>query len=213
MRKGLFITFEGIDGAGKTTQLLRLAAWLEAQGLPVIVTREPGGTRIGDAIRAILLDPRHHEMAPRTEALLYAASRAQHVEELIRPALARGEIVLCDRFVDASIAYQGAGLGLGEAWVEALNEYALGGLRPDLTLWFDLDWATARSRLRARREGGGLDRIERRDDRFFERVADAFERMWRALPEVRKRIDAARSPDDIEQEIRALVWNLIQQHL
>jgi len=213
MRKGLLITFEGIDGAGKTTQLLRLAAWLEAQGLPVIVTREPGGTRIGDAVRAILLDPRHQEMAPRTEALLYAASRAQHVEELIRPALARGEIVLCDRFVDASIAYQGAGLGLGEAWVEALNEYALGGLRPDLTLWFDLDWPTARSRLRARVEGGGLDRIERRDEAFFERVADAFERLWRAMPEVRKRIDAARSPDDIEQEIRALVWNLIQQHL
>ncbi|WP_206831526.1 dTMP kinase [Alicyclobacillus fructus] len=213
MRKGLLITFEGIDGAGKTTQLLRVAAWLEAEGLPVIVTREPGGTRIGDAVRAILLDPRHREMAPRTEALLYAASRAQHVEELIRPALARGEIVLCDRFVDASIAYQGAGLGLGEAWVEALNDYALGGLRPDLTLWFDLDWPTARSRLRSRTERGGLDRIERRDDAFFARVADAFERMWREMPQVRKRIDASRSPDEIEQEIRALVWNLIQQHL
>ncbi|MCL6488942.1 MAG: dTMP kinase [Alicyclobacillus mali] len=213
MHKGLLITFEGIDGAGKTTQLLRLASWLEAQGLPVVVTREPGGTRIGDAVRAILLDPRHQEMEPRTEALLYAASRAQHVEELIRPALARGEIVLCDRFVDASIAYQGAGLGLGEAWVEALNEYALGGLRPDLTLWFDLDWSSARSRLRTRAEGGGLDRIERRGEAFFERVMDAFERLWRAAPEVRKRIDAARSPEDIEQEIRALVWNLIQQHL
>ncbi|WP_062309136.1 dTMP kinase [Alicyclobacillus sendaiensis] len=213
MRKGLFITFEGIDGAGKTTQLLRLAAWLEAQGFPVVVTREPGGTRIGDAVRAILLDPRHEEMSPRTEALLYAASRAQHVEELIRPALERGEIVLCDRFVDASIAYQGAGLGLGEAWVEALNEYALGGLRPDLTLWFDLDWPSAQSRLRARAGGRDLDRIERRDEAFFARVADAFERLWRAAPQVRKRIDAARSPEDIEQEIRALVWNLIQQHL
>ncbi|SIS84937.1 dTMP kinase [Alicyclobacillus vulcanalis] len=213
MRKGLFIAFEGIDGAGKTTQLLRIAAWLEAQGFAVVVTREPGGTRIGDAVRAILLDPRHQEMAPRTEALLYAASRAQHVEELIRPALMRGEIVLCDRFVDASIAYQGAGLGLGEAWVEALNDYALGGLRPDLTLWFDLDWATARARLHARADGRGLDRVERRDRAFFERVADAFERLWQADPQARRRIDASRTPEEIEQEIRAMVWNLIQQHL
>ncbi|GLG02432.1 thymidylate kinase [Alicyclobacillus hesperidum subsp. aegles] len=212
-RRGTFITFEGIDGAGKTTQIQRLATWLQEQGLRVVCTREPGGTRIGDAVRSVLLNPRHTEMAARTEVLLYAASRAQLVDQIIRPALEEGAVVLCDRFVDASIAYQGAGLGIGEEAVRAVNAFALGNLMPDLTLWFDIDWAQARERLLAARGLGSLDRIEQRGADFFDRVASAFRALQIAEPGRIRRIDARLDVEAIQQEIKRVVWNHINNDL
>ncbi|EJY56963.1 thymidylate kinase [Alicyclobacillus hesperidum URH17-3-68] len=212
-RRGTFITFEGIDGAGKTTQIQRLATWLEEQGLRVVCTREPGGTRIGDAVRSVLLNPRHTEMAARTEVLLYAASRAQLVDQVIRPALEEGAVVLCDRFVDASIAYQGAGLGIGEEAVRAVNAFALGNLMPDLTLWFDIDWVQARERLLAARGLGSLDRIEQRGADFFDRVASAFRALQIAEPGRIRRIDARLDVEAMQQEIKRVVWNHINNDL
>ena len=133
--RGYFITFEGPDGAGKTTQIDLLRKYLLDKGLDVVVTREPGGTPISEAIRGIILDTDHSEMDPITEMYLYAASRAQHVGQLIAPALRQGKIVLCDRFVDSSIAYQGAGRGLGMKMVEEINRAALQGIMPDITLF------------------------------------------------------------------------------
>ncbi|MEZ4599460.1 MAG: dTMP kinase [Syntrophotaleaceae bacterium] len=134
----LFITFEGIEGCGKTTQISLLCESLRLQGHQVVVTREPGGCAIADAIRQILLDPVHQAMTPKTELLLYAAARAQHVAEVIQPALAQGRIVLCDRYIDATLAYQGYGRGLDRALVEDLNQLATSGCRPDLTLLLDM---------------------------------------------------------------------------
>lgn len=186
--KGLFITFEGPDGAGKTTQVRLLADALAAMGRTVVLTREPGGTRIGDIIRGLLLSPEHSEMDARTEVLLYAAQRAQHVAERIVPALRRGHVVIGDRFVDASIAYQAAGLGVDEAIVRQVNAFATGGLRPDRTYLLDLSPEAGRRRLngRAREQAGpagGLDRIERRTEEYHRRVREAFRRIAREEPD------------------------------
>lgn len=175
--KGLFITFEGPDGAGKSTQIKKLAYDLEKKGLSYVLTREPGGTVISDQIRALLLNPVHDEMADETEALLYAASRAQHVREKIVPALNEGQIVLCDRFVDASIAYQGFGLELDIERVKSINQFATGGLMPDRTYFIDLSPETGRERMLARRqevEQTGLDRIEQKQLDYHERVRNGF---------------------------------------
>ena len=144
---GYFITFEGPDGAGKTTQVKRLASELENRGYRVIVTREPGGTEISDHIRAILLHPEHRSMADQTEVLLYAASRAQHVHQTIKPALERGDIVICDRFIDASIAYQAYGLGIDEQVVRSINAFASSGLQPNRTYMLDLSAEVGRERI------------------------------------------------------------------
>ena len=136
--KGTFITIEGTDGTGKSTQIALLAEFLRQKGLPVVLTREPGGTPIGEKIRQILLDVENGDMTPSTEALLYAASRAQHVSQTIRPALEAGAVVICDRFYDSSVVYQAYGRGLGEAMVQSINQWALDGLEPDCTLLFTL---------------------------------------------------------------------------
>lgn len=210
--RGILITFEGIDGAGKTTQIRRLAQSLEAAGYDVVETREPGGTPIGDQIRGILLSPSHDELSARSEVLLYAASRAQLVDEVIRPNLAAGRIVLCDRFVDASIAYQGAGLELGEAEVRRVNQFALSGVMPDLTLLFELSWTEARARLMMSRGPGQLDRIESRDESFFQRVEQAFEALANEEPSRIHRVDATKTPDALEQEIHHIVWKYTVDH-
>lgn len=137
--KGLFITIEGMDGSGKTTQINKLKEYFENKGQHVVLTREPGGTVISEVIREIILDVKYTEMDSVTEALLYAASRAQHVRERIVPSLERGDIVICDRFVDSSIVYQGYARGLGEEQVQMINEYATGGLKPDVTFFLDLE--------------------------------------------------------------------------
>jgi len=197
--KGLFITVEGPDGAGKTTQLKLLAQELEMAGIEVVLTREPGGTEIGDHIRSLILDPAFAKMADMTEILLYAASRAQHVNELILPALDEGKIVLCDRFVDASVAYQGYGLGFPVETIEQVNAHATGGLVPDRTYLFDLTVEDAKKRMHAR---GALDRIEQRDDTFRQRVYDGFMAIAAEEPARVRRIDANREVEEIAEELR-----------
>lgn len=168
---GLFLTFEGGDGAGKTTQAALLEEWLRAQGREVVRTREPGGTDVGLRIRDIVLHHRGH-IAPRAEALLYAADRAHHIETVVQPAIARGDVVIQDRYLDSSVAYQGAGRVLDADDVRELSLWATGGLLPDLTVLLDLDPAAARARLDA--DDKPFDRLEAEKAEFHERVRAAF---------------------------------------
>lgn len=190
----MFITFEGLDGSGKTTQLTLLAARLEAEGLEVVVTREPGGTPLGEEIRELVLHG--GDVAPWAEAALLAASRAQHVEELIRPALARGAAVLSDRYVDSSVAYQGIARGLGLERVLELNLAAVGGFMPDRTILMEIDPGTAILRM-----SGERDRIEREDDGFHARVADAYRELAALFPERYLTVDGTAPPDVLAEEI------------
>jgi dTMP kinase len=198
--RGLFITFEGPDGAGKTTQVKAFAEALAQRGHDVLVTREPGGTAISDKIRELILDPSHREMDDVTEALLYAASRAQHVREKVLPALARGKVVVCDRFVDASMAYQGFGLGLPVHKIKEINEFATGGLVPDRTYLLDLPVAVGRERLHTR---AGLDRIEQKEAAYHERVREGFHTLAKEHPARIRVIDANQSVEAVAQEVLA----------
>lgn len=195
---GTFITVEGPDGAGKTTQLQLLADRLTAEGYEIVMTREPGGTRIGNEIRSLILNPDFQEMDEMTEILLYAASRAQHVNELIRPALAAGKIVLCDRFIDASIAYQGYGLGYAIEQVRSINQQATNHLTPDRTYLFDLTVSESKQRMMDR---GALDRIEQRDDAFRQRVYDGFMTLAEQEPERIQLVDANQSIESLQTEL------------
>jgi dTMP kinase len=190
----MFITFEGLDGSGKTTQVQMLAARLEAEGVEVVITREPGGTPLGEEIRDLVLHG--GDMAPWAEAALYAASRAQHVEELIRPALARGATVLCDRYVDSSVAYQGIARGLGLERVLELNLAAVGGLMPDRTILIDIESGRAVARMSEER-----DRIEREDDGFHARAADAYRALAARFPDRYVIVDGTAAPELIAEEI------------
>ncbi len=177
LRGGLFITFEGTDGSGKTTQLELLIARLERAGYGVTRTVEPGGTRIGREIRRILLDSNNSGLDPRAELLLYFASRAQNVAEVIRPALAGGRVVVCDRFTDSTLVYQGAGRGLGGEAVEALHAIACGTLQPDLTIYLDIDLETGLARALARNrvtDGPDESRMDNQAVEFHRRVRDAY---------------------------------------
>lgn len=195
---GMFITVEGPDGSGKTTQLNLLVEALNSKGYEVVVTREPGGTTVGNSIREVLLSPEHHEMTPRVEMMLYAASRAQNVDQIIRPALARGAVVLCDRFVDASIAYQGYGLQYDMDQIESLNEWATSGITPDVTFLFDLTPQRAQERMKDR---GQLDRIESRDQAFHQRVYEGFHALLNKYPKRMILIDADQSVECIHDEV------------
>lgn len=179
MSRGFFLTFEGLDGSGKTTQMRKLAAWLEAALKPVVMTRQPGGTRIGDRIRQLLLDSRTENLAARAELGLMFSDRAQAIAEVIAPALEEGRIVLCDRFTDSTEAYQGGGRQLGSEVVLKLHEAICGGLQPDLTILLlpDFDASLARARRRnGRAAKGGVDenRFEREDDLFYRRVHEKY---------------------------------------
>lgn len=205
---GTFITVEGPDGAGKTTQLQLLADYLKAKGYEIVMTREPGGTRIGNEIRSLILNPDFKEMDEMTEILLYAASRAQHVNELIRPALEAGKIVLCDRFIDASIAYQGYGLGYSIEQVQEINRQATNDLTPDRTYLFDLTVADSKRRMVER---GALDRIEQRDDDFRQRVYEGFLTLAEQEPERIQLVDANHSIDDLQQILRQDVLTYLEK--
>ncbi|MFQ5596794.1 MAG: dTMP kinase [Nitrospiria bacterium] len=191
---GYFITFEGGEGSGKSTQLARLADYLEGKGLSVVRTREPGGTRLADRIRGLILNPsvREAPMNPKTELFLYLASRAQHIAEVIRPALAAGKLVLCDRFTDATLAYQGAGRGLPKQAVGEMVRFASEGMDPDLTLLLQLDIKTALARLKGR---GEINRLDEENFAFHEAVQDAYAALARAHP---KRIVVIDADDSIE---------------
>ncbi|NLT47278.1 MAG: dTMP kinase [Clostridiales bacterium] len=196
MRTGLFITFEGPDGAGKTTQINRLTDYLASMGMDTVLTREPGGTQIGEKIREIILDPHHKEMAHLTEALLYASSRAQHVAEKIRPALNAGKTVICDRFMDSSIAYQGYGRKLGER-VRIINEIAVEGLVPDLTFLLLVDPDVGKKRI----SNGYLDRLELEAIHYHRDVYQGYLKLADLYPERILCIDGSRGVEEISSEI------------
>lgn len=198
-RRSPFVTVEGSEGAGKTTNLPVIEHTLEAAGYPVVVTREPGGTPLAERLRELLLDPAGESVHPVTETLLMFAARMQHLENVIRPALARGEAVLCDRFTDATWAYQGAGHGVPDALIEALQSATHGDLVPDLTLYLDIpvDEGLARA---ARR--GAADRFEAMDSAFFERVRQGYLARQRAEPERIRLIDARLPLDVVETRIQ-----------
>ena len=201
--RGYFLTFEGIEGSGKTTQLRRLAAHLESKGIPHIVTREPGGTPLADQVRSLLLTPREEAVFPETELLLYEAARAQHVRGAVLPALEAGKAVLCDRFSDATTAYQGHARGLGADRVELLNRYAAGGLVPDLTLLFDLPPETGFARVAGR--GGAADRIERESPAFHGKVREGYLRVLEGAGGRVVRIDASLPEEEVFRLVLAAV--------
>jgi dTMP kinase len=203
MARGRFISFEGIDGAGKSTQHAWLVDHLKARGRSVVATREPGGTPLGEKLRTLLLvEPMHLE----TEALLMFAARREHLVQVIEPALARGDWVVCDRFVDASFAYQGGGRGLDWKKLEVLSNWVLGPLRPDLTLIFDAPVAIAQQRLHAATPKP--DRFEQEESEFFERVRAAYLRIARENPQRVRLIDATRSRELINKELEEIVAKL-----
>lgn len=198
--KGIFITFEGLDGCGKSTQMDLLAEALRERGYVVTVTREPGGTAVGEDIRGLLLDPRHHGLSARAEALLYAAARAHLVEKVIRPALDDGQVVLCDRYLDSSLAYQGFGRGLGTDDIITLNVWATECLFPDLTLFLDLD-----DDIRSTRMAAVPDRLEAEDEEFHRRVGEGYRELLLMHPHRIRRVDARGAQGDVQARVKAVI--------
>lgn len=198
--RGLLITLEGLDGSGKSTQMDLLAGALRAEGYDVVTTREPGGTELGESIREVLLDPGHTAMTARAEALLYSAARAQLVETVIRPALDEGKIVLCDRYIDSSLAYQGYGRGLEIEDVLTLNIWATVCLLPDLTLVLMVD-----EEERSSRASGDPDRLEAAGLSFFQRAAEGYRRLAADHRHRIHLIDSAGSVDEVGARVRAVV--------
>lgn len=199
---GLWVSFEGGDGVGKSTQVALLQQWLADRGRTVVRTREPGGTAVGERIREIVLHHRGH-IAPRAEALLYAADRAHHVAEFVVPALERGEVVLQDRYLDSSVAYQGAGRVLDAEQVRGLSLWATGGILPNLTVLLDLDPAVARARMDG--DDRPFDRLEAEREEFHVRVREAFLGLVAAEPERFLVVDASLPPEQLAERIRARV--------
>ncbi|WP_120006387.1 dTMP kinase [Nesterenkonia muleiensis] len=208
---GVFIVLEGGEGAGKTTQLELLEEWLNRTGRAVLRTREPGGTAIGERIRSLVLDHGQGEVDPRTEALLFAASRAAHVTQKIRPALHSGTVVLCDRYIDSSLAYQGAGRGLGVEQVAQINEWATQGLQPDVTVLLDLDPEVSAERRAARDGGDAGDRIESADIEFHAALRRAFLDRAAAAPARYLVLDATDAVESIHHEVRARLEPLLHR--
>lgn len=202
--RGKFITLEGIDGAGKSTHLTWLADLVRQRGFPVRVTREPGGTGFGEKLREVLLDPLN-SMHAETEAMLMFAARREHLDKVIEPALARGEFVVCDRFTDASFAYQGGGRGVDWARLAQLEQWTQRGLQPDLTLLFDLAPEIGRQRARGARSA---DRFEQEQDDFYRRVREAYLRRAREDPSRIRVIDASQSVARIQQQLTAIAGEL-----
>ncbi len=216
MAAGFFLTFEGLDGSGKTTQLRRLAAWLEARGEPPLVTRQPGGTRVGDRIRALLLDSKTETLAPQTELGLMFADRAQAIAEVIGPALGRGKIVLCDRFTDSTEAYQGGGRELGSEVVLALHKTMCGGLQPDLTILLLPDFETSLQRARrrnARAEAVDEGRFEREGNPFYRRVFDKYREIAAREPVRVVVIDGDLPIEEVHRDIVRLVEERLSARL
>jgi len=216
--QGLLIVFEGVEGSGKTTQIQRGLEWLQASGLrscigergektPVAVTREPGGTPLGLGLRQLLLEGHVPCIQDRAELLMYAADRAQHVEEVLKPQLALGAIVLCDRYTDSTVAYQGYGRGLDLKLIQKLNQIATDGLESDLTLWLDLDVETGLKRARHR---GTADRIEQADIEFHRRVQQGFVQLAALYPQRIVRIDASLSEEEVHLAIQEILTQKVR---
>ncbi|HBB36297.1 MAG TPA: dTMP kinase [Cyanobacteria bacterium UBA8803] len=211
--QGKLIVFEGVEGSGKTTQLERSRDWLLGCGLqqclgefgnqiPVVVTREPGGTSLGLGLRQLLLEGQASPIQDRAELLLYGADRAQHVEEFLKPQLAKGVIILCDRYTDSTIAYQGYGRGLDLGLIQQLNQIATGGLESHLTLWLDVD---AEIGLKRARQRGAADRMEQAELAFHQRVQQGFTQLALSYPQRIVRIDASQSQEEVHLAIREIL--------
>jgi len=207
-----FITFDGIEGCGKTTQLRLAETWLRRHGVPVLATAEPGGTPLGMKIRELLLNRRSWNIGAEAELLLFAAARAQHVTETIMPALSGGKWVLCDRYTDATVAYQGFGRGLNAELIRVINGFSSRGLEPELTLLFDLPVETGLRRARKRAAGSAPesaeDRFEQEEVNFHHRVRDGYLQLAKEAPKRFRIVDASGSPEEIEREIRRLLGSL-----
>lgn len=199
---GRFVTLEGVEGAGKSTQLQLLKSWLQSKGIDLLTTREPGGTEVGERIRSLLLAPEHGALTRETELLLMFAARAQHLSEVIRPALAAGKWVLCDRFTDASYAYQGGGRGMGRESVAALENWLQGSFRPDLVLVLDLSVDEGMRRARGR---GATDRFEAESREFFDRVRQAYLDSVSLNPGGHRLVGADGDAEAVHERIRDLV--------
>lgn len=202
MQQGLFVTLEGVEGAGKSTLMSYVAEIFSNAGREVIQTREPGGTKTGEQIRAILLDSKNTGVTDDTELLLMFAARAQHINEVIKPALASGKVVICDRFTDASYAYQGGGRGIALSRIEALENWVQQGLKPDLTILFDLDVETGLRRAGKRSEA---DRFEQEEISFFERIRACYLERAENEPERFRIIDSSQSFDNVKQQIQDIL--------
>jgi len=213
----MFITFEGVEGAGKTTQIVHLANYLTGRGVQCLLTREPGGTDIGKKIRAVLLHPDSAGMASETELLLYMADRAEHIQTVIRPALSAGKAVLCDRFSDATMAYQGAARGLSFESIERLHALVFGNLKPDLTLLLDLAPEAGLARARHQMEAGGRPEAEGRFEEetlaFHQRVRQGYLQLARREPERFHLIPADQDEDNVRSAIAAAVKPFLEQRL
>lgn len=196
--RGKFITVEGTDGAGKSTQIELLVKYLQNNGFEVVVTREPGGTSISEKIREIILDVENGEMSDITEALLYAASRAQHISQKIKPAVEAGKVVICDRFVDSSIAYQGYARGLKMSLIEDVNRYAVDGMIPDMTLFFDIKPEIGIAR---KKNVQSLDRIEKEALDFHYKVYNGYKELLEKYPQRIKRIDAEKNVEEVHAKV------------
>lgn len=207
---GLFITVEGPDGAGKSSLVKGLVPLIQsALSIPLVVTREPGGSDIAEEIREILLNPEHTAMDDRTEALLLAAGRRQHVVEKIIPALERNEVVLCDRFVDSSIAYQGHARGIGMEEVAAINQFATEGLTPDLTLYLDVDAEVGLNRIADKNSNRTHDRLELEEVTFHEKVREAYHQLVKENSERFVTVDASQSQEAVLQDC----WHIVEKRL
>jgi dTMP kinase len=205
---GTFITFEGIEGSGKSTQIALLANYLTARGIRNVLTREPGGTLIGDQVRKILLDPANRSLDPAAELLLYAASRAQHLSEIILPALANGMTVLCDRFSDATLAYQGYGRGLDIDMIRSLDRIVTTGMRPDLTILFDIEATMGIARARGRNNCLGLEaeaRFENEELAFHDRVRKGYLTLVAQEPDRIRVVDVSGTSDAVQEQVRKII--------
>jgi dTMP kinase len=209
MSPGRFITLEGIEGAGKSTVARFARDWLVARGITTQLTREPGGTPLAERVRALVLDRQGEPITPVTETLLMFAARALHVDNLIRPALARGEWVICDRFTDATRAYQGGGRGVSSALIEQLASAVQGSLRPDCTLLLDLPVTAGLERVRQRSGPSPTDRFEEEPARFFERVRDTYLALARAEPDRFRIIDAGRALPEVQAQVASALKSLV----
>lgn len=208
---GFFLTLEGGDHSGKSSQIDHIRTCLERHGFPVVVTREPGGTSLGERLRHMVLhDPAFLDVSPLAELFIMAAARAEHVVKVIRPALASGKVVVSDRFSDSSLAYQGYGLGLNLDDIRAINRIATGGLEPNLTVVFDVPVSISRSRSSQR---SGVDRIESRNDEYFERVRQAFLQLAASEPERFIVIDGTQSPEAVQEQLTRIITDRVIPYL